>query len=99
MTFNLKNTGKRTGAEVAQVYVGKLPTRFVDTAPRQLAAFARVELDAKETQQVSLTIPRQSFSYWDTGAQHWVVPSGNVAVYVGGSSEDAALAGTINVHP
>jgi beta-glucosidase len=44
-----------------------------------------------------VTIPRRSLSYWDTGSQHWVTPAGRVPVYVGGSSEDAALAGVITV--
>jgi beta-glucosidase len=49
------------------------------------------------SRHVTVTIPRRSLSYWDTGSQHWVTPAGRVPVYVGGSSEDAALAGVITV--
>jgi beta-glucosidase len=97
ISFNLRNTSNRAGAEVAQVYIGRLPTRFVATPPRQLAGFARADLAAKTTQPVTVTIPRRSLSYWDTGAQRWVTPAGQVPVYVGGSSEDTALAGAITV--
>jgi beta-glucosidase len=97
ISFNLRNTSNRAGAEVAQVYIGRLPTGFVATPPRQLAGFARADLAAKATQPVTVTIPRRSLSYWDTGAQHWVTPAGQVPVYVGGSSEDTALAGAITV--
>jgi beta-glucosidase len=95
--FRLRNTGNRAGTEVAQVYIGRLPTRSVATPPRQLAGFARVSLAAKARQDVSVTIPRRSLSYWDTGAQHWVTPAGRIPVYVGSSSEDAALSGVITV--
>ena len=98
VTFTLRNAGARTGSEVAQVYVGRLPTRFVATPPRQLAAFTRVTLAPGERQRVTVTVPRRALSYWDTGSQHWVTPAGRVPVYVGGDSEDAALAGVIRVH-
>jgi beta-glucosidase len=97
VSFDLRNRSNRAGAEVAQVYIGRLPTRFVATPPRQLAGFARVELAARQLQRLTVTIPRRSLSYWDTGAQHWVTPAGQVPVYVGGSSEDTALAGVVTV--
>jgi beta-glucosidase len=97
VSFRLRNTSDRAGAEVAQAYIGRLPTRDVPTPPRQLAGFARVQLAPGERQDVTITIPRRSLSYWDTGAQHWVTPAGRVPVYVGGSSEDVQLAGTITV--
>jgi beta-glucosidase len=99
VSFRLRNRSNRIGAEVAQAYIGRLPTRFVSTPPRQLAGFARVTLAAHEAQDVTITIPRRSLSYWDTEAQHWVTPSGSVPVYVGDSSEDTQLAGTIQVRP
>ncbi|MEA2330890.1 MAG: beta-glucosidase [Thermoleophilaceae bacterium] len=97
VSFRLRNRSRRAGAEVAQVYIGRLPTRSVSTPPRQLAGFQKVQLAGHEARRVTVTIPRRSLSYWDSGAQHWVTPSGNLPVYVGGSSEDTALAGVINV--
>jgi beta-glucosidase len=97
VSFRLRNLSNRAGAEVAQVYIGRLPTRSVATPPRQLAGFERVHLDARERRQITVTVPRRSLSYWDTGSQHWVTPAGRLPVYVGGSSEDTALAGTITV--
>jgi beta-glucosidase len=97
VSFQVRNRGRRAGAEVAQVYIGRLPTRFVATPPRQLAGFARVDLAGRQRTRVTVTVPRRSLSYWDTGSQHWVTPSGRVPVYVGGSSEDVRLAGVITV--
>jgi beta-glucosidase len=97
VTFDLRNRSSRAGAEVAQVYIGRLPTRSVASPPRQLAGFEKVFLQGRERRRLTVTIPRRSLSYWDTGAQHWVTPAGRLPVYVGGSSEDTALAGTITV--
>jgi beta-glucosidase len=99
VSFRIRNRSNRAGAEVAQVYIGRLPTRSVATPPRQLAGFAKVQLDARQRRAVTVTIPRRSLSYWDTGSQHWVTPAGSLPVYVGSSSEDTALAGTITVRP
>ncbi|MDW5597128.1 glycoside hydrolase family 3 C-terminal domain-containing protein [Conexibacter stalactiti] len=96
-TFTLRNASNRAGSEVAQVYIGRLPTRFVATPPRQLAGFVRVPLAARQRERVTVTIPRRSLSYWDSGSQHWVTPAGRVQVYVGSSSEDVRLAGVVNV--
>jgi beta-glucosidase len=98
VSFTLRNRGDRAGAEVAQVYVGSLPTS-VPTPARQLAGFARVELQPGEQRDVTIPIPRRSLSYWDTAAQHWVTPSGRVTLYVGGDAETSELSGTVNVHP
>jgi beta-glucosidase len=97
VSFTLRNRSSRAGAEVAQVYIGRLPTRFVATPPRQLAGYDRVALAARVSRRVTVPIPRRSLSYWDTASQHWVTPAGQLPVYVGGSSEDTALAGVITV--
>jgi beta-glucosidase len=96
VSFDLGNGGARSGAEVAQVYIGRLPTA-VPTPPRQLAGFARVDLQPGQSQRVTVTIPRRSLSYWDTTTHSWATPTGQVPVYVGGSSEDAELTGVIDV--
>jgi beta-glucosidase len=67
VTFTLRNTGKRTGAEVAQVYAGTLPTS-VSTPPKQLAGWAKVQLDPGERRRVTVQLACKSLSYWDSGA-------------------------------
>lgn len=94
--FTLRNTGQRTGAEAAQVYVGQLPTS-VPTPPRQLAGFAKVTLDPDERERVTVILDRRAFSYFDEATGAWVTPGGRVAIYVGRSSRDAQLTGSVNV--
>lgn len=94
--FTLRNTGRRTGAEAAQVYVGKLPGS-VPTPPKQLAGFAKVTLDPGERQRVTVTIDRRSLSYFDSARNTWVTPGGRVPIYVGSSSRDIRLTDTVTV--
>ena len=95
--FTLTNTGRRRGTEIAQVYVGKLPTSAVDTPARQLAGWARATLDPGASQRVTVTLDRRALSYWDVGTHGWVTPSGRVRIVVGASSADTRLSRAITV--
>jgi beta-glucosidase len=92
----LRNTGDRDGTEVVQVYLGPLPGS-VDSPPLKLAGFAKVDLGSGDRQQVQITLDRRDFSYWDAEADEWVVPTGQVPVYVGTSAVDVELAGAVRV--
>ena len=94
--FIVTNTGSRTGTEVAQVYVGQLPTS-VPTPVKQLAGVARVTLRPGESQTVTVSLDRLSLSYWDSQAHRWVTPAGQVPVLIGSSSRNIQLQGTVTI--
>jgi len=96
--FTLTNTGSRTGTEVAQVYVGRLPTSL-PTPVKQLAGVARVALQPGESRTVTVSLDRLSLSYWDSQADRWVTPTGRVAVLVGSSSRNIQLSGSLTIRP
>jgi beta-glucosidase len=96
VSFRIDNTGDRSGREVAQVYVGRLPTD-VPTPLRQLAGFVSVELPAGDGAELEVTIPRQSLSYWDVASGGWATPSGTVEVHVGSSSRDIRQSVTLHI--
>jgi beta-glucosidase len=60
------NTGDRRGAQVVQCYVAP-PRGRVVRPPKELAAFAKVWLDAGESTTVELTLDDRAFAYWDPG--------------------------------
>lgn len=93
--LRLRNVGDRDGTEVVQVYLGPLPG--VDSPPRKLAGFAKIELGAGKREQVRIELDRRDFSYWDADADTWVTPTGQVEVYIGRSALDVELAGTVRV--
>ncbi|WP_269522632.1 glycoside hydrolase family 3 C-terminal domain-containing protein [Coraliomargarita parva] len=95
---NVKNTGDRAGSDVVQVYLGELPTTMVDTPIRKLVAFERVYLKSGEEKTVTLEIPEESFNYWSEADKKWIRPTGEMPVYIGRSSRDIQLDGTMVVN-
>nr|WP_307720281.1 glycoside hydrolase family 3 C-terminal domain-containing protein [Cellulomonas algicola] len=93
----VRNTGAVAGTETVQVYVGNLPTRRVETAPKVLAGWETVTLAPGERKQVTVTLSPESVSYWDVDRDRWQTPTGSVPVYVGSSSQDIRLEGTLRI--
>ncbi|WP_217181643.1 glycoside hydrolase family 3 C-terminal domain-containing protein [Streptomyces sp. AC495_CC817] len=87
VSIELANTGDRDGREVVQAYVS-LPGSRVQRAPRELKAFASVELAAGESRAVELVIRREDLGYWDIRVDRYVVEGGAYTVEVAASSRD-----------
>jgi beta-glucosidase len=92
---DVSNTGRRDGAEVVQVYVCQPAAN--GEPPHQLRAFAKVQLKARETRTVSLSLDPHSFSIYDTAEQRWISPIGTYDILVGTSSRDLPLSSKIVV--
>lgn len=93
--FRVTNTGDRAGAAVPQVYVGELPD--VESPPRQLAGYARVQLAPGASRTVTIEIPSESLSYWDPDTHGWETPAGSTPIYLGSSSADTDQIGQATV--
>ena len=94
-TFTVKNTGKRDGTEIAQVYV-QLPTEAGERY-RRLAGWKRVPLAAGQSQVVTVAMEPLAMAVFDTGKDDWQTLAGVYAVSVGGSSRERGLAGEMRV--
>jgi beta-glucosidase len=99
VSVRVTNTGKRRGAEVAQVYLG-LPSDAGEP-PKRLVAFRKVWLEPGQSTTVRMTIdPRATshpFGVWDESAKRWVVRDGSYVVSVGTSSAGTFLSDTVRV--
>lgn len=93
----VKNTGAREGAEVAQLYVG-IP---VEGQPvRQLRGFEKVVVGngtQAAGEKVRFELTRRDLSVWDVVAQRWRLPRGEFKIEVGGSSRDLPLVGRVTI--
>ena len=96
LTFRVRNTGERDGAEVAQVYVADVESS-VFKAPKELKGFEKVFLKAGEEKTVEIHLDERAFSYYDTQAKAWRVESGKYQILVGSSSRDIRLTGSAQV--
>lgn len=95
ISFDLTNTGKRTGKEVAQVYIHD-KVSSVTTPVMRLAGFEKVELQPGEVRRVHVTIPALELALWNRQMQHVVEP-GSFSVMVAASAEDVRLRGKFTV--
>ena len=96
VTFDLRNTGRRAGEEVVQLYVTHLGSK-VERPLKELKGFERVALRPGETKRVTLALPAERLAYWDVIRKRFVVEPGRVRLVVGGSSADARLSRDLNV--
>ncbi|GIM96800.1 glycoside hydrolase family 3 C-terminal domain-containing protein [Paractinoplanes toevensis] len=85
LSVDVTNTGDRDGREVVQAYLS-LPGSRVSRAPRELKAFANVEIPAGRTVTVKLHIDRADLAYWEVRLNRWIVEPGTYAIAVGSSS-------------
>lgn len=90
------NTGARTGYEVVQLYVAPRTPRL-PRPPKELKAFAKVELAAGESRTVVLELEAGAFAAWDLEAKGWVVDPGDYALLVGRSAGDIRLTAPIRL--
>ncbi|KAI0352075.1 beta-glucosidase [Trametes cingulata] len=93
VSFTVKNTGQVAGTEIPQLYV-----HFPSSArepPSVLKGFTDVDVPPGSSQTVEMTMSRYDLSVWDTGAQGWKKPQGDIAFSIGASSRDLKLKGTV----
>jgi Glycosyl hydrolase family 3 C terminal domain. len=90
VTVNVRNSGKRTGAEVVQLYVHDGHAK-IDRPVHELKGFQRVELKPGESKEVSFKLDRAALSYWNPATKAWQADPGTFEVQVGASSRDVRL--------
>jgi len=85
VTIRVRNTGERTGKEIVQLYVSPIsPTAF---RPKMaLKGFEKVALQPAEAVDVTFTLDRRAFAYFNTGIDDWHVESGMYRILLGSSS-------------
>ena len=94
--FEITNTGKREGAEVAQIYIEPVKPTVARPA-KELKSFAKVMLQPGEKKTVSLKLGSDAFAYYEPNQKGWVAEKGDYKVLVGGSSRDIRLRSNFHI--
>ena len=95
-TVRVTNTGKRAGKTVVQLYVGDCESS-VFRPVRELKGFEKIFLEPGESKDVSFTLDKRSFAYWNTKIHDWHVESGEFRIEIGHSSRDIACCAAVQV--
>ena len=94
--FTVRNTGKRAGAEVAQVYVSQQQTVLPRPA-KELKGFEKVYLKPGEQKTITIQLTEDAFRYFDDRSNQWRMDSGMFTIHAGSSSRDLRLAKAVNL--
>ncbi len=97
VTFKVKNTGDVDGAEIAQLYV-KDNESTIYRPEKELKGFKKVFLKAGEEKEVSITLCKRAFAYYNVNIHDWHVETGAFTICVGASSRDIKLTAEITVN-
>lgn len=90
VNVEIENTGTVKGAEVVQVYIKDMESS-VERPEKELKGFFKVFLEPGEKQTVRITLNRETFAFYSTRQNRWVVEPGEFEIQVGSSSRDIRL--------
>lgn len=96
VSFDVKNTGPREGAEVAELYVADSHAS-VPRPVKELKGFAKLNLKPGESKRVTLKLDRRAFSLYDVAKKDWSAEPGSFTILVGGSSDKIDIRGTFSL--
>ncbi len=94
VSVRVRNTGKRAGSAVPQLYVG-MPEPDASTVqpPWQLKGFDKLQLEPGKARRVRFTLDDRAFSYW--AGSDWRVAPGCYRIGVGANSRDLPQQGVV----
>jgi beta-glucosidase len=97
-TVAVKNVGKRSGAEVVQLYLAPVGAQR-ERAVQELRGIERVELGPGESRRIAFTIaPRRDLAIYDDARHAYAVDPGRFEVRVGASSADIRARAALTVN-
>jgi len=96
VTVHVRNTGKRAGDEVVQLYVQHLGSS-VERPQLELEGFNRVHIEPGQTADVKMELKARDLAYWNTAAHAWQVEKEQVRLLAGGSSDNLPVQAVVNI--
>ncbi len=97
ISVTVKNTGKRSGKEIVEVYV-TAPNGKLQKPVKELKAFAKTrELKSGESETLKMNINKMDLASFDDSQSAWVVDAGTYKFKVGASSRDIKGTATLNI--
>ncbi len=88
--FQIRNTGKTAGTEIAQLYIGR-KSDTVFRPVRELKGFLRVTLEPGESKTVHIKFDDKTFRFYDTRTDTWEIETGEYEIMVGSDAQTMLL--------
>ena len=90
VTFQITNTGKTAGQEVAQLYIG-CKSEQIFRPRKELKGFTKILLQPGETKEVTINLDDKAFRYYNVVTKGWEIETAEYVIMVGASSADIRL--------
>ncbi len=84
--LDIENLGSRDRVETVQLY--STADTAIERAPRNLRAFAQVDVPAGEVFRASIELPVRDLAYYDVDLAQWVVEPASYTLTAAGHAED-----------
>jgi beta-glucosidase len=97
ISVDVKNIGMMSSDEVVEVYVG-FPDSKVNRPTKALKAFKRVNVTAGQSITVTLPLKADELKYWNDAQHTFALEPGQIKLFIGASSEDIRLIGTLTAN-
>ncbi|QVY66610.1 glycoside hydrolase family 3 N-terminal domain-containing protein [Polaribacter sp. Q13] len=94
ISFTLKNSGKKEGTEIVQLYVSPVD-KSSTMKPIQLKGFQRVSLKSGESKKVTFNVSPQQLVQYKKGK--WIIEGGTYEFKIAASSTDIRLKGKVTL--
>ena len=96
VSFEIKNTGKREGKEIAQLYIRDVESSL-ERPFKELKGFGKVGLKPGESKKLIVKLDKRAFQFYDPVKMQWVAEPGKFEILIGSSSKDIRLKGEIRL--
>jgi len=97
ISTTVKNTGRRSGKEVVQLYISA-PGKSMDKPESELKRFTKTRiLEAKASEKINFLLNASDLASFDTRRSAWVVEPGTYTVKIGNSSKNIHQTASFNV--
>lgn len=87
VSFEVKNTGKVAGKEVAQLYI-RDPESSLPRPTKELKGFEKVSLNPGESKKVEIKLNQRALQFYDPQQMKWIAEPGLFEILIGASSRD-----------
>lgn len=87
ISLTVKNSGKVTGKEIVQLYIGDEKCSLL-RPEKELKKFCKIELAPGETKDISFYITAEDLKFFDDRQQKWIAEPGKFKAYIAASSAD-----------
>jgi beta-glucosidase len=85
------------GKEIVQLYVRDVESSVI-RPEKELKGFEKIELQPGEEKELTFTLDKRAFAYYNVDIKDWYVETGEFEILVGSSSRDIRLRETIKVN-